>query len=73
MLVDECVLNTGQVLIAKFGIEWAPTEIHLVRLLDLFDPIMRIQGLGKSVEDQMEHFQSNMAPDDPENWLKEEA
>jgi hypothetical protein len=70
MLVDECALNTGQVLIAKFGLDGASNDIHRAPLLDLFDLYMRIQGLGKIVEDQMEHFQSNMVP---EHWSKEEA
>lgn len=73
MLVDECALNTGHVLIAKFGLDGTNEDIYRVRLLDLFDPYMRIQGLGKSVEEQMEHFQSNMALNDPEHWLTEEA
>jgi hypothetical protein len=72
MLVGECALNTGQVLIARFCLVGTHEGIHRVRLLGLFDPYMRIQALGKSVEDQMGHFQSNMAPDDPEHWLKEE-
>jgi hypothetical protein len=65
--VDECALNTGQVLMAKIGLDGAPKDVYCVNLLDLFDPYMRIQGLGKSVEEQMERFQSN------KHWLKKEA
>lgn len=73
MLVDDCALSTGQVLIASFGLDGSPTDEYRVRCLDLFDPYLRIQGLGKSVEDQMEHFKSNLGPNDPEHWSKDEA
>jgi hypothetical protein len=73
ILVDDCALSTGQVLIASFGFDGSPTDTYRVRCLDLFDPYMRIQGLGKSVEDKMEHFKSKLGPYDPEHWSKEEA
>lgn len=47
MFVDECALNTGHVLIAKFGLDGTNQDIHRVRFWTSLIPICEFKAWGK--------------------------
>lgn len=69
MLVDERALNTGMVLVATFDVDGTPNLALRVRPLDLFDPFMRMEGLGKDFESSIESLENANDLEDERVWV----